>query len=174
MDHAGQRIRTHGDFHLGQVLEVDGDFAFIDFEGEPTRSISERRVLQSPLRDVAGMLRSLAYAAHMALRAYLRTQPDAGPVLEPWSAAWEQTMGEIYLRGYLAALDTSGLLPSAAQNRRALLHAFVVDKAIYELSYELGNRPDWADIPLDGLLRLIEPTASLPRTPAAVDTTGHP
>jgi maltose alpha-D-glucosyltransferase/alpha-amylase len=82
-------------------------------------------------------------------------------------------MGEIYLRGYLAALDTSGLLPSAAHNRRALLHAFVVDKAIYELSYELGNRPDWADIPLDGLLRLLEPTANLPRTPAAVDATGH-
>ncbi len=173
MDHAGQRIRTHGDFHFGQVLEVDGDFAFIDFEGEPTRSIPERRVLQSPLRDVAGMLRSLAYAAHVGLRAYLRTHPDAGALLEPWGAAWEQTLGEIYLRGYLAMLDTSGLLPAAPENRRALLHAFVVDKAVYELAYELGNRPDWMDVPLDGLLRLREPTASLPRTPAVVDATGH-
>jgi maltose alpha-D-glucosyltransferase/alpha-amylase len=173
LDRAGQRIRTHGDFHLGQVLEVTGDFAFIDFEGEPTRSIAERRMLQSPLRDVAGLLRSLSYAAQAGLRGYQRTHPDTGPILEPWALAWEKTMGETYLRAYLATLDASGLLPDDPDVRRTLLEAFVLDKALYELAYELGNRPDWASIPLDGLLRLLDPTWQLSRPMAVVDATRH-
>jgi maltose alpha-D-glucosyltransferase/alpha-amylase len=172
IDRAGQRIRTHGDFHLGQVLEVDGDFAFIDFEGEPTKPIPDRRVLQSPLRDAAGLLRSIAYAARVGRRMFLRTHPDAAEQLEPWTVAWEQTMGEIYMRGYTATLDGSGLLPSDGGVMRRLLHALVMDKAIYELAYELGARPDWADIPLIGLSSLMEPSARIPSAPV-VDVIRH-
>jgi maltose alpha-D-glucosyltransferase/alpha-amylase len=166
---AGQRIRTHGDFHLGQVLEVDGDICFIDFEGEPTRPIADRRALKSPLRDVAGMLRSFSYAAHAGLRLYLRTQPDATASLLPWATAWEVTMGEIYQRAYLAILDGAGLVPHDVQTRQTLLNAFVLDKAFYELTYELASRPDWVDIPLDGLLRVLDPTWTPPPPAPAAD-----
>jgi maltose alpha-D-glucosyltransferase / alpha-amylase len=171
LERAGQRIRIHGDFHLGQVLEVDGDVVIIDFEGEPTRTIAERRELKSPLRDVAGMLRSFAYAAHAGLRQFLRTQPDATASLVPWALAWEETMGEIYQRAYLAVLDGVGLLPPDPKTRQTLLNAFILDKAFYELTYELGSRPDWVDIPLDGLLRVLDPSWTLPPPPPAAD--GH-
>ncbi|MCA1586326.1 MAG: hypothetical protein LC791_16670 [Acidobacteria bacterium] len=171
LDRAGQRIRTHGDFHLGQVLEIEGDFAFIDFEGEPTRPIAERRVLQSPLRDVAGMLRSFGYAAQAGLRLYHRTHADSGTALDPWATAWEATMGETYLRGYLATADTSGLLPDDPEVRRSLLQGFVLDKALYELAYELGNRPEWAEIPLDALLRLLDPASGAAEPTAVMNAT---
>jgi maltose alpha-D-glucosyltransferase / alpha-amylase len=157
-DEAGKRIRTHSDFHLGQVLEVDGDFFFIDFEGEPARPIAERRVPQSPLRDVAGMLRSFSYAARAGLRTFLETNPDAGGTLEPWIAGWESQASAIYFNSYLKVIADTGLLPAAA-NRDLLLRSLLLDKAFYELSYEINNRPDWIDIPLDGLLRLLQPAA---------------
>jgi trehalose synthase-fused probable maltokinase len=153
----GKRIRTHSDFHLGQVLEVDGDVFFIDFEGEPARPIAERRIPQSPLRDVAGMLRSLGYAAHAGLKTFLDANPDAGAVLEPWITGWEVHAATIYAHAYVKHLGDSGLLPHG-EDRRLLLRALLLDKAFYELSYELNNRPDWADIPLDGLLRLLRQT----------------
>jgi maltose alpha-D-glucosyltransferase/alpha-amylase len=156
-EEAGRRIRTHSDFHLGQVLEVDGDFFFIDFEGEPARPIAERRVPQSPLRDVAGMLRSFGYAARAGLRTFLETNPDSGAILEPWIDGWEAQASAIYWSSYQKVISDSGLLPAGA-NRDLLLRAHLLDKAFYELSYELNNRPDWVDIPLEGLLRLI-PTA---------------
>jgi maltose alpha-D-glucosyltransferase / alpha-amylase len=154
----GKRIRTHNDFHLGQVLETEGDVFFIDFEGEPARPIAERRIPQSPLRDVAGMIRSLGYAAHAGLKTYLDTHPDCGDTLAPWIAGWEMHAAAIYLNAYLKAIGDTGLLPLGT-NRDLLLRALLLDKAFYELSYELNNRPDWADIPLDGLLRLLEPSA---------------
>jgi maltose alpha-D-glucosyltransferase / alpha-amylase len=153
-EEVGQRIRTHSDFHLGQVLEVDGDLFFIDFEGEPARPISERRVPQSPLRDVAGMLRSFGYASRAGLRTFLERLPDAGPALEPWIVGWETQASAIYLGGYYKTIANSGLLPVDA-NRDLLLRALLLDKAFYELSYELNNRPDWVDIPLEGLIRLL-------------------
>jgi maltose alpha-D-glucosyltransferase / alpha-amylase len=155
-DAAGMRIRTHGDFHLGQVLEVDNDFYFIDFEGEPARPIAERRVAQSPLRDIAGMLRSLGYASRAGLRMFLRGQPDSRAVLEPWIEAWEVEASFMYLHGYMRHIGDAGLIPEGPAGD-GLLRAFTVDKAFYELAYELGNRPDWVDIPLDGLLRLLQP-----------------
>jgi predicted trehalose synthase len=103
---------------------------------------------------------------------FLRTHPDAAEQLEPWTVAWEQTMGEIYMRGYTATLDGSGLLPSDGGVMRRLLHALVMDKAIYELAYELGARPDWADIPLIGLSSLMEPSARIPSAPV-VDVIRH-
>ena len=157
LDNAGSRIRIHGDFHLGQVLEVDGDFYFIDFEGEPARPLHERRSPQSPLRDIAGMLRSFGYAARAAARLCLPNTPDAGSLLEPWISAWETEAARIYLTAYLKHLGEGTLLPPS-ESRDTLLEAFVLDKAFYELAYELGNRPDWVDIPLDGLLRLLDTT----------------
>jgi maltose alpha-D-glucosyltransferase/alpha-amylase len=158
IEEAGRRIRTHSDFHLGQVLEVDGDVFFIDFEGEPARPIAERRVPQSPLRDVAGMIRSFGYAARAGLRIFLETYPYASPILDPWIAGWEAQAGSIFLRSYADSIADAALLPRGTSSE-LLLRALLLDKAFYELSYELNNRPDWVDIPLDGLLRLIEPTA---------------
>jgi maltose alpha-D-glucosyltransferase/alpha-amylase len=154
VEDAGKRIRTHSDFHLGQALEVDGDFFFIDFEGEPARPIAERRVPQSPLRDVAGMLRSFSYAARAGLRTFVETNPDGRGLLEPWIAAWEQQASTIYLNSYTKTIGDAGLLP-LGPNRDLLLRALLLDKAFYELAYELNNRPDWVDIPLDGLLKLL-------------------
>jgi maltose alpha-D-glucosyltransferase/alpha-amylase len=151
----GSRLRVHGDLHLGQVLEVNGDFYFIDFEGEPARPIAERQVPQSPLRDVAGMLRSFGYAARAGFRLFLQNQPDCRVTLEPWIQAWEREASAFYLRGYYRHVGDAGLLPGD-RSRDALLRAFLLDKAFYELTYELNNRPDWVDIPLDGLLKLLE------------------
>ncbi len=167
LEDAGMRIRIHGDFHLGQALEVDGDFYFIDFEGEPARPIAERRMKQSPMRDVAGMLRSFGYAARAGLRVFLRSQPDLRISLEPWSDAWEREAAGAFLRGYLRPLSDSVLLPGNA-SREPLLEAFLLEKGLYELSYELGSRPEWIDIPLAGLLQLVEPSGAPWRPAGAV------
>jgi trehalose synthase-fused probable maltokinase len=156
IDDAGKRIRTHGDFHLGQVLEVDGDVFFIDFEGEPARPIAERRLPQSPLRDVAGMLRSFGYAARAGFKTVLEDNPESAPILQPWITGWELHASAAYVSAYLKSIEDSGLLPTST-NRDLLLRAFLLDKALYELSYELNNRPAWVDIPVDGLLRLLQP-----------------
>ncbi|HUE89940.1 MAG TPA: maltose alpha-D-glucosyltransferase [Vicinamibacterales bacterium] len=156
IDDAGKRIRTHSDFHLGQVLEVDGDVFFIDFEGEPARPIAERRLAQSPLRDVAGMIRSFGYAARAGFKTLLEAHPESAPILEPWISGWELHTSAAYLSAYLKSVEDSGLLPTGI-NRDLLLRAFLLDKAFYELSYELNNRPGWVDIPVDGLLRLLQP-----------------
>jgi trehalose synthase-fused probable maltokinase len=152
----GKRIRTHSDFHLGQVLNVEADVFFIDFEGEPARPIAERRVPQSPLRDVAGMVRSIGYAAQAGLKTFLETNPDTEAILQPWIRGWELHAVAAYGSAYLKALADIGLLPPTP-DREVLLRTLLLDKAFYELSYELNNRPDWADIPLDGLLRLLQP-----------------
>ena len=156
IEDAGKRIRTHGDFHLGQVLEVDGDVFFIDFEGEPARPIAERRLPQSPLRDVAGMIRSFGYAARAGFKTLLETHPESAPILQPWITGWELHTSAAYVSAYLNSIEESGLLPTGI-NRDLLLRAFLLDKALYELSYELNNRPDWVDIPIDGLLRILQP-----------------
>jgi len=158
----GRTIRPHGDFHLGQVLDVDGDYYFIDFEGEPMRSIAERRERQSPLRDVGGMLRSFSYAAHAGLRQFLHTHPDHEGLLRPWAFAWERWIGAVYLRAYLDAMRGSGLVPDDEAASRRMVEVFVLDKALYELGYELDHRPDWIDIPLDTLLSMIDPAWRAP------------
>jgi maltose alpha-D-glucosyltransferase / alpha-amylase len=152
----GLRVRVHGDFHLGQVLEVDGDVYFIDFEGEPARAIAERRRPQSPLRDVAGMLRSFGYAARAGFREFQRRHPDSRLPLDAWIRGWESETSGLYLRSYFRHMGEGAVLP-AAEARGALLEAFLLEKGLYELAYELGNRPDWIDIPLTGLLQLLDP-----------------
>jgi len=154
LDTAGWRIRIHGDYHLGQVLRAEEDFVILDFEGEPARSIEERRVKQSPLRDVAGMIRSYSYAAYAALFAFTTHTPGDYPRLEPWADAWQHWVSDSFLTAYDATLANTEFAPSPAA-RRPLLDAFVLDKAFYELAYELNNRPDWVRIPLIGIRKLI-------------------
>jgi maltose alpha-D-glucosyltransferase / alpha-amylase len=154
---AGQRIRCHGDYHLGQVLVTEGDVVIIDFEGEPARPLAERRTKCSPLRDVAGMLRSFSYAALTGLHAATQTRPDDVERLVPWADLWEAWVGASFLRAYLAAVRGTSFLPSQPDDLDALLKLFLVDKAQYELGYELNSRPDWVHVPLAGLLRLRTP-----------------
>jgi maltose alpha-D-glucosyltransferase/alpha-amylase len=150
----GMRIRIHGDYHLGQVLRTKSDFVILDFEGEPARSLEERRAKQSPLKDVAGMLRSFSYAAFSALnRQTVRRPQDAGK-LEPWAHLWEQSVSGEFLRAYREAIGQSLIVPTQATEFRSLLETFILDKAFYELVYELNNRPGWVRIPLQGILSL--------------------
>jgi maltose alpha-D-glucosyltransferase/alpha-amylase len=150
----GSRIRCHGDYHLGQVLVAEADMVIIDFEGEPARSIEERRQKYSPLRDVAGMLRSFSYAALTGLGAATLTRPEDLPRLTPWAHVWEAHVTAAYQRAYVAAVAGASLIPENPVEFDALLRAFVVEKALYELGYELNNRPDWIHIPITGLLNL--------------------
>jgi len=159
----GKLIRHHGDYHLGQVLWVpaevlgraptaspaahpaSADWLVIDFEGEPARPLAERRRKRSPLRDVAGMLRSFAYAA------------SAGPILRGIEvpADWEQRARDEFLAGYMETVEHT-LLPPSDEAITRLLAIFELEKAVYELRYELDNRPDWVSIPVAGILRLLE------------------
>ncbi len=150
----GQRIRIHGDYHLGQLLQVKTDFVILDFEGEPARPLAERRAKLSPLRDVAGMLRSLNYAAYAGLIGYTARRPDDWESMEPWARLWERSMGAEFLRAYRHTAQSAAFLPSAEGNFRTLLAIFLLNKALYELSYELNNRPAWVRIPLTGILSL--------------------
>jgi maltose alpha-D-glucosyltransferase/alpha-amylase len=151
------RIRIHGDYHLGQVLVSEGDIVIIDFEGEPARPLAERRAKSSPLRDVAGMLRSFSYASFTALGAATQHRPEDYERLAPWAAFWETWVSAVFLRAYFAAVGRAPFIPSGHGDRDLLLQTFSLDKAVYELSYELNNRPDWVHIPLSGLLRLRSP-----------------
>lgn len=161
MPTGGQRIRIHGDYHLGQTLRTredgGGDFIFIDFEGEPARSLAERRSKQSPLKDVAGMVRSFAYAAFAGLGEFLRTRNAGSEDSEraaAWAAQWEGAVTAEFLAGYRQTMAANpALLPPPAQ-AEVLLRALVLEKALYELVYELNHRPAWLHIPLNGILRL--------------------
>jgi maltokinase len=145
----GRVIRVHGDFHLGQTLWDGDDWVILDFEGEPARSLTERRRKRSPLRDVAGMLRSFAYVASaVELLRGLRA-PDG----------WEEAARATFLEGYLATVDPV-LLPSGQVAIERLLAVYELEKAVYELRYELDNRPDWVGIPVAGIQRLIETAAA--------------
>ena len=140
----GKVIRTHSDYHLGQAMWADGGWVILDFEGEPARAIIERRRKRSPLRDVAGMLRSFAYAASAAELERGVAPPDG----------WEQRARDAFLLGYLDEVDPA-LIPSGSSLER-LLSVFELEKAVYELRYELDNRPDWVRIPVAGIVRLLE------------------
>jgi maltose alpha-D-glucosyltransferase/alpha-amylase len=148
----GQRIRVHGDYHLGQVLRIGDDFAVLDFEGEPARTQTERRLKHSPLKDVAGMLRSFSYAAWMGLAQGTHGDPEALSSLEPWARRWEHTVSAAFVRAYRAKAAGGAIVPADAVDFDTLLHAYVLDKAIYEVAYELNNRPAWVGIPLRGVL----------------------
>jgi maltose alpha-D-glucosyltransferase/alpha-amylase len=149
------KTRVHGDYHLGQVIRVGQDFVILDFEGEPTRSLAERRAMHSPGKDVAGMLRSFSYAARFALQDNASRGAGQPVRLEPWARLWEYTMSEVFLEAYQRVVGQSKLLPSDPRERGQLLDALLLDKALYELSYELGNRPAWVGVPLEGIVGVL-------------------
>jgi maltokinase len=141
----GRVIRTHGDFHLGQVLWTGDDWAVLDFEGEPARPLAERRNKRSPLRDVAGMLRSFAYAASASELTSGAVPPEG----------WEDRAREEFLAGYWETVEPT-IVPPGQDGRQKLLAVFELEKAVYELRYELNNRPEWVRIPVAGVQRLLE------------------
>jgi maltose alpha-D-glucosyltransferase/alpha-amylase len=152
------RIRHHGDYHLGQILYTGRDFMIIDFEGEPARPLEERRAKALALRDVAGMLRSFQYAAFAALFGQVpgfTVGAQSRAAVENWAAAWNAYVSATYLKAYLATASDTPFLPVGAQEQRDILDAFLLQKALYELAYELNNRPDWLQIPLQGILTLV-------------------
>lgn len=140
------KTRTHGDYHLGQVLNTGDDFVIIDFEGEPLRPLVERKAKRSPLRDVAGMLRSFHYAAHSALG----QAQDASQLL-PWAEAWAQITSRLFVSAWLQTTAGAAFVPQSKDELRLLLEAFLLEKALYEVAYELNNRPTWVGIPLRGI-----------------------
>ena len=160
----GARIRHHGDYHLGQVLRTpDGAFRIIDFEGEPARSLAERRARNCPLRDVAGMLRSFAYAAATAATDLMK--PGAKTprgVVEIRAGRWQRDVRKAFMHGYLSSGAAQGphFLPADRQALANLTALFEIEKVFYELRYELNNRPDWVWIPLRGIARLTEAGAT--------------
>jgi maltose alpha-D-glucosyltransferase/alpha-amylase len=155
LDLTAAKIRIHGDYHLGQVLWSEQDFYLLDFEGEPARSVAERRLKQSPLKDVAGMVRSFGYAAYAGLFALTASRQADLERMEPWARIWQTWTTAAFLKGYFAATAGGPFIPAVASQRDALLQLFVLDKALYELNYELNNRPDWVRIPLYGIIDLL-------------------
>jgi trehalose synthase-fused probable maltokinase len=141
----GRVIRTHGDYHLGQTMLTGRGWVILDFEGEPARSLPERRRKRSPLRDVAGMLRSFSYVTAAVEMLRGGTVPEG----------WEQSARDAFLAGYFERAEPS-LLPPGQAATRQLLAVFELEKAVYELRYELNNRPDWVAIPVAGIVRLLE------------------
>jgi maltose alpha-D-glucosyltransferase/alpha-amylase len=156
---SGLRSRCHGDFHLGQVLHTGKDFVIIDFEGEPARPISERQIKRSPLRDVAGMLRSFHYAAYAALITMEKQgviQTESLPNLESWANNWYVWVCAAFVKIYLEQTAGAGFVPGTKEETQILMDALLLEKAIYELGYELNNRPDWVKIPIHGIRQLLQ------------------
>jgi maltose alpha-D-glucosyltransferase/alpha-amylase len=150
-----ERIRNHGDLHLGQVLFLGDDFLVFDFEGEPARRLHERRYKRVGLRDATSMLRSFAYAAESALRLGATRDHDVAG-LDPWAHAWVEWVSAAFLGGYYTVLDGTRLVPKTDRERDLLVDFYTLEKCIYEIGYELQNRPTWLAIPLRGLLRLLD------------------
>lgn len=152
------RLRIHGDYHLGQVLYTGRDFMIIDFEGEPARPLEERKSKKSPLRDVAGMIRSLHYASYASL--LQRGKATGLPSLKsmkPWRELWYRWNSAYFLRSYLATCKGALFMPGSREEIEILLETYLLQKAVYELGYELNNRPDWIRIPMEGILEIMEP-----------------
>jgi maltose alpha-D-glucosyltransferase/alpha-amylase len=155
----GLKIRIHGDYHLGQVLFTGKDFFIIDFEGEPMRPLSERRLKRSPFRDLAGMLRSFDYAAWRVSLARFQRRPEEKTPLEGWLSAWRNETARSFLEGYFQVVGGEGFVPAGVQERQSLLNVFSVEKSFYELKYEMNNRPDWLGLPIRGILELLRENA---------------
>ena len=161
---SGQRIRIHGDYHLGQTLRTGssemerGDFVLLDFEGEPARPLHERRAKQSPLKDVAGMIRSFSYAAYSGLNRYLASNPEIAHAdsenLAAWARFWQNSASFEFLRTYRERIASNQALLPLPEQSQSLLSAYLLEKALYELLYELNNRPTWLSVPLKGILRM--------------------
>jgi len=151
---SASKIRIHGDYHLGQILSTGKDFVILDFEGEPARPLSERKLKRSALRDVTGMMRSFQYAAYVALWQPSMRSEDV-PFLERWADLWYRQMSATFLQSYLAATIDAPFLPRKENDLSLLLEAYLLDKAVYEVGYELNHRPDWVVIPIRGIKHIL-------------------
>jgi trehalose synthase-fused probable maltokinase len=154
------RIRCHGDYHLGQVLYTGQDFVISDFEGEPARPLSERRMKHTPIMDVAGMLRSFQYAPYAALsrqQSKLLAEGD-GRRIDPWVRFWSGWVSVVFLKAYLAIAGRASFWPGSQEEFQVLFDAHLLEKAVYEIRYELNNRPDWVKIPIRAVLEILETT----------------
>jgi maltose alpha-D-glucosyltransferase/alpha-amylase len=160
---AGKRIRCHGDFHLAQLLFTGKDFVIVDFEGDSSRPIGERRIKRSPLRDLASMLRSLDYAVFSVLQGVSdvrgrppgKIRPEDRPALDAWAHFWYEAMSRTLVASYLEAISAVGLLPRTSDGIHRLLALFLLEKALFEIDAELSHRPEWIEIPLRGAVRLL-------------------
>ncbi|MCK5715750.1 MAG: putative maltokinase, partial [Nitrosomonadaceae bacterium] len=151
------KMRYHGDYHLSQVLLVGNDFVITDFEGETDRSMEERRQKHSPLRDVAGMLRSFSYASSVAADHATTERPVDRHHLGPLVHTWEKRVSEVFLKNYHDTIQGCAVWPTDPGAAERLIDFFIIDKALYELRYEMDSRPDWLAIPLFSLLRTLQP-----------------
>jgi trehalose synthase-fused probable maltokinase len=149
------KTRCHQDYHLGQLLWTGSRYSLLDFEGEPARSLPERRRKRSPLTDVAGMVRSYSYAAWSGLFTRSRATGGRAPQWAPWATLWESSVTAAFLSAYFADTHGASFIPRDDGQLAALLENLIIDKALYELEYELNNRPDWLRVPIEGLLRLL-------------------
>jgi maltose alpha-D-glucosyltransferase/alpha-amylase len=146
-----EKIRIHGDYHLGQVLFTGRDFQIIDLEGEPARTLSERRLKYSAFRDVAGMLRSFHYAISSRFLYYVEMRPEDEEFLRAWVSTWYEWVRSAFLTAYLETVDGASFVPQDTEELNTLIDVFVLEKAVYEVGYEINNRPDWIGIPLEGI-----------------------
>jgi len=149
------KIRIHGDYHLGQLLYTGKDFVILDFEGEPARALSERKLKRSALRDVAGMMRSFQYAAYSALWQPAMRSEDV-PFLERWADLWYRQISSVFLHSYLKTTANAIFVPQNSDDLQIMLEAYLLDKAVYEIGYELNNRPDWVVIPIRGIKHILK------------------
>jgi maltose alpha-D-glucosyltransferase / alpha-amylase len=149
------KTRIHGDYHLGQALYTGKDFVIYDFEGEPARSLSERRLKRSPIRDVAGMIRSIHYAALTSLLKHMTVRKEDVAALEPWADIWYHHVAGAFLRGYQGTAKGAPFWPDEREKLSNILFPFMLEKAVYELGYELNNRPEWVVIPIRGIKHLL-------------------
>jgi maltose alpha-D-glucosyltransferase/alpha-amylase len=153
------RIRCHGNYHLEEVLYTGKDFVIIDFEGEASRPLSERRMKRSPIRDVASMVQSFYYASRVALQREVESgviRPENLPSMEQWTQFLYHWTSVVFLKKYLATAAGASFIPKTKPELQVLLDAFLLEKAVYELGYEMETRPDWTDIPLQRILELLE------------------
>jgi len=150
------RMRIHGDYHLGQVLYTGTDFVIIDFEGEPARSLEDRRKKLSALQDLAGMLRSFHYAAYAPLLGEARSRAENSSSLASWATYWRKWVSASFLRAYRTTCGDASFIPRSQEEFQLLLDTYILEKAVYEIAYELNNRPAWVRIPLDGILQVVK------------------
>ncbi len=151
----GRRIRVHGDYHLGQVLWTGRDLVIIDFEGEPARPLGQRRLKRSPLQDVAGMLRSFHYAAYAGLFQEVGRDEAAAGQAEQWVLFWRAWVARAFVTAYRETVAGSEIVPQDDVEFCKALDLFLLEKAVYELGYELANRPEWVEIPALGIQELL-------------------
>jgi maltose alpha-D-glucosyltransferase/alpha-amylase len=149
------KIRIHGDYHLGQLVYTGKDFVILDFEGEPARPLSDRKMKRSALRDVAGMIRSFQYAAYAALWQPAMRKEDV-PFLERWADLWYRQTSSLFLQSYLNTTSGARFIPEDSDDLQVMLEAYLLDKAVYEIGYELNNRPSWVLIPIRGIKDILK------------------